>query len=76
MKLRWQIITACAALLSGIGLAIASFILNQYKIDATILWYIAQCFVYAGSMFGISITIDEKLKKITTQFREDGKTHQ
>ena len=25
------------------------------RIDDTVLWYVAQCFIYAGSFFGIGI---------------------
>lgn len=58
MKITHRYLSAHVALFSAVGLAIASFILNQYKIDTSILWYIAQCLVYAASMFGVSLAID------------------
>lgn len=61
--------TAAFMLLTGAGLAIASFILNEHAIDSSVLWYIAQCVTYAASMFGVSIVIDEKVKRISTKIK-------
>lgn len=63
MNIQHRYISAHVALGSAVGLAIASFILNRYQIDTSILWYIAQCLVYAASMFGVSLAIDS-IKKI------------
>ena len=66
-SLSFRSITAAFMLLTGAGLAVASFILNQYRIDSSVLWYVAQCVTYAASMFGVSIVIDEKLTRITAK---------
>ena len=58
-------------LLTGAGLAVASFILNEHRIDSSVLWYVAQCVTYAASMFGVSIVIDEKLRRITAKTTKD-----
>lgn len=63
-SLSFRSFTAAFMLLTGAGLAVASFILNQYRIDSSVLWYVAQCVTYAASMFGVSIVIDEKLRRI------------
>ncbi len=72
-SLSFRSFTAAFMLLTGAGLAVASFILNQYRIDSSILWYVAQCITYAASMFGVSIVIDEKLRRITAKLtKEEG----
>lgn len=66
-SLSFRSFTAAFMLLTGAGLAVASFILNEHRIDSSILWYVAQCVTYAASMFGVSIVIDEKLRRITAK---------
>ena len=63
--------TAFFMLMTGAGLAVASFILNEYKIDSSVLWYVAQCVTYAASMFGVSIVIDEKLRRISAKINQE-----
>lgn len=65
MNIPHRYLSAHVSLFSAVGLAIASFILNQYQIDTSILWYIAQCLVYSASMFGVSLAIDS-IKKIVS----------
>ncbi len=62
-----RIISAHVALLSAVGLAIASFVLNRYQIDTSLLWYIAQCLVYSASMFGVKMAIDSIKKIVSTK---------
>lgn len=52
--------SAIAMLVSGIILTFTCFFLNKYKIDDSVLWYMAQALVYAGSIFGVSIYIHTK----------------
>lgn len=61
-----QYSTASISLLSGVSLAFLSFFLNQHNIEDSILWYIAQTFVYAGSVFGVSAYINTKFGEIRT----------
>lgn len=70
-SLSFRSITAFFMLLTGAGLAVASFILNEYKIDSSVLWYVAQCVTYAASMFGVSIIIDEKLRRISAKVSQE-----
>lgn len=55
--------SAHVAVMSSVILAVVSVVLNSFRIDTTVLWYIAQCLVYAASMFGVSLQIDA-LRKI------------
>lgn len=49
-----QVWTAIILLLSGIVLSFLSFFLStKHTIDNSILWYFAQCLLYAGGIFGI-----------------------
>ena len=67
MRIPHRIISAHVALLSAVGLAIASFVLNQAQIDTSLLWYIAQCLVYSASMFGVKMAIDSIKKIVSTK---------
>lgn len=54
--------TACLTLASGIVLAFLSFFLsNEHAIHDSVLWYFAQCLIYAGSALGIATYVDAKL---------------
>lgn len=62
--------SAVVMLCSGILLTFLCFFLNHYKIDDSILWYVAQTLVYAGSIFGVSVYIRSKMGDIQN-FVED-----
>lgn len=61
-----QYVTASISIISGISLAFLSFFLNKHNIEDSILWYIAQTFVYAGSIFGVSAYMNSKFGEIRT----------
>ena len=61
-----QYVTASVSIISGITLAFLSFFLNKHNIEDSILWYIAQTFVYAGSIFGVSAYMNSKFGEIRT----------
>lgn len=49
-----QVWTAILLIVSGIVLSFLSFFLSiEHSIDDSILWYFAQCLLYAGGIFGI-----------------------
>ncbi|MCH3994278.1 MAG: hypothetical protein LKE54_04375 [Prevotella sp.] len=56
--------SAVVMLSSGILLTFLCFFLNHYKVDDSVLWYVAQTLVYAGSIFGVSIYIHSKMGDI------------
>lgn len=64
-KEKVQYITACVMLASGVLLSFLCFFLNHYKIEDSVLWYLAQALVYAGSVFGITMYISTTRKEIT-----------
>lgn len=59
-----QIWSAIAMLALGSGLAIAGFILDRGRIHDSVLWLFAQCLIYAGSIFGVSVYIAGKFNHL------------
>lgn len=57
--------SALGMLMLGGGLAIAGFIVVPTgEIHESVLWMFAQCILYAGSVFGISVYVTGKFKYI------------
>lgn len=57
--------SALGMLVLGGGLAIAGFIvIPTGEIHESVLWMFAQCILYAGSVFGISVYVTGKFKYI------------
>ena len=49
-------ISALLMLLSGVGLSVAGFVADPMgEISESVLWYVGQTLVYAGSIFGVTI---------------------
>lgn len=60
-----QIWSAVGMLLLAAGLAVAGFIVVPTgQIHDSVLWMFAQCLLYAGSVFGISVYIKERFKSL------------
>lgn len=58
-----SIISALMMLVSGIALSVVSFVTSPIgEIHDSVLWYLAQALIYAGSIFGVKIYIDGKFK--------------
>lgn len=57
--------SACVLLLSGIALAFTAFFRSpRGEIPESVLWYTAQCLIYAGSIFGVSVYVQSKVAEI------------
>lgn len=57
--------SALGMLVLGAGLAIAGFIvIPTGEIHDSVLWMFAQCILYAGSVFGISVYMAGRFKYI------------
>lgn len=62
--------SAAVTLASGIVLAFLSFFLSaNHSIHDSVLWYFAQCLVYAGSAFGIAAYVKTKLDGFERQHK-------
>jgi hypothetical protein len=56
--------SAISMLASGILLTFLCFFLNHYEVKDSVLWYVAQTLVYAGSVFGVSVYIKTKYGEV------------
>ncbi|MBP3228184.1 MAG: hypothetical protein J6M53_05290 [Bacteroidaceae bacterium] len=64
-RINFQYYTAAAMLLVGVALAVAGFIVPpQGEISDSVLYFTAQCFIYAGSVFGVSVYVSDKFKNL------------
>ncbi len=70
-----QIYSAIAMLVAGVGLATAGFIVPPTgEISDSVLLFFAQCLIYAGSIFGVSIYIHTKFAELKSviDLKEEG----
>ena len=55
-------------LLVGVALAIAGFIVSPLgEISDSVLYFTAQGFIYAGSVFGVSVYVSDKFKNLQSK---------
>ncbi len=60
-----QIYSAIAMLIAGVALATAGFIVAPTGvISDSVLLFFAQCLIYAGSIFGVSVYIHTKFAEL------------
>lgn len=76
-----QVWTAVGMLIAGVGLSVLGFLVEPLGIiHDSVLWFFAQCLIYAGSIFGVSIYVSGKVNKAITNFKQreedDGKQQQ
>lgn len=69
-KEKIQYATAVLMVVSAVVLAFVCFFLNKYKIEDSVLWYIAQSLVYAASIFGISLAIKTKMGEVKSDMKQ------
>ena len=52
-------------LLAGVALSVAGFLVPPVgEISDSVLWFFAQCLIYAGSIFGVSIYVQSKFTEL------------
>ncbi len=57
--------SACALLASGVVLAFIAYFRSPLgEISEGVLWFTAQCLIYAGSIFGVSVYVQSKVAEI------------
>lgn len=60
-----QVMSALAMLIGGFGLAVAGFIVPPCgQIHDSVLGIFAECLIYSGSIFGVTIYIQSKYSEI------------
>ena len=53
---------------SGVGLSVAGFIAPPFgEISDSVLWFFAQCLIYAGTALGFDVMIEAKLKSLSNK---------
>ena len=66
MSLRnYKAISAMFMLLAGVGLSVAGFCVEPVgHISDSVLWFLAQCILYAGAALGIDVMIESRVEKM------------
>lgn len=65
-----QYLTAIGMLLSGVGMSIAGFISPPVgEISDSVLNYLSQCLIWAGSIFSIKIYVNSQLEQVKKQLK-------
>ena len=66
-----QYATAVGMLVAGLALTVASFIVAPVgEISDGVLYVLAQCLIYAGSIFGIGIYVNKKFDGLSRQIQK------
>lgn len=64
--------SAIAMLVAGVGLSVAGFITPPLgEISDSVLWFFAQCLMYAGTALGIDVIVDRKVKSLGRHRQDD-----
>ncbi len=72
MKTTMRGYTAIAMLIAGVGLSVAGFITPPLgEISDSVLWFFAQCLMYAGTALGIDVIVDRKVKTLGRHRQDD-----
>lgn len=67
-KYKLSICSALVMQLSGIALAVASFMQPPAgEISDSVLWYVAQTLIYSGSIFGVGVYVQTKVAEIRSE---------
>lgn len=67
-----QYATAVGMLVAGLALTVTGFIVEPLgKISDSVLYVLAQCFIYAGSIFGIGLYVNTKFDALKKQIHSE-----
>ena len=67
-RTRIQYATAVVMLAIGAALSVAGFIVPPTgEISDSVLWFFAQCLIYAGSIFGVSTYVHGKFTELSRE---------
>ena len=66
-----QYATAVGMLVAGLALTVAGFIVEPLGvISDSVLYVLAQCLIYAGSIFGIGLYVNTKIDVLKRQIQK------
>ena len=70
-KFSFRELSAAFMLVSGVALSVAGFCVQPVgEVSDSVLWFTAQCLVYAGSAIGIDVVIDRKIGNLRNERKE------
>nr|DAF92413.1 MAG TPA: hypothetical protein [Siphoviridae sp. ct13O11] len=70
-RTKYQVYSALAMLLAGVALSVAGFLVPPVgEISDSVLWFFAQCLIYAGSIFGVSIYVQSKFTELKEEINK------
>ena len=66
-----RIFSALSLLFSGVTLSVVGFIVPPLgEISDSVLWFFAQTLIYAGSVFGVSLFIQNKFEELRSSLND------
>lgn len=66
-----QVYSAIGMLIAGVSLSVAGFIVPPVgEISDSVLWFFAQCLIYAGSIFGVSLYVNSKFNELNERISD------
>lgn len=66
-----QYATAVGMLVAGLALTVAGFVVEPVgEISDSVLYVLAQCLIYAGSIFGIGLYVNTKFAVLKRQIQK------
>lgn len=66
-----QVCTAVGMLAAGVLLSVAGFIVAPMgQIHDSVLWFFAQCLIYAGSIFGVATYVNTKFNHLVDKLNQ------
>lgn len=66
-----QYATAVGMLVAGLALTVAGFVVEPLgEISDSVLYVLAQCLIYAGSIFGIGLYVNTKIDVLKRQIQK------
>lgn len=67
-----QVWTAVGMLIAGVSLSVAGFLVEPLGIiHDSVLWFFAQCLIYAGSIFGVYIYVNGRIHNALKDFTKE-----
>ena len=70
-RTKYQVYSALAMLLAGVALSVAGFLVPPVgEISDSVLWFFAQCLIYAGSIFGVGIYVQSKFTELKEEINK------
>ena len=66
-----QCFSAIGMLICGVALSVAGFVVSPLgEISDSVLWFTAQTMIYAGSIFGVNVYVNDKFRSITDKLNQ------